>query len=83
MFNPAVSASAFGICNFFARLATTMAPFVAEMPDPFPIALLVIMCFSASLTVLGIKPPKEVTLAAGLSVKKECELPEEQKLLTE
>jgi hypothetical protein len=82
MFKLSVSATAFGICNFFARLATVMAPFVAEMPDPFPIALLAVMCFSSSLTVLGIRPPKEVSLDR-LSTKKEFELPEEQKLITE
>ena len=59
MFKPNVSATAFGLCNFFARFATVMAPFVAEMDEPLPIALLTITCFTASLAVIGLTEEPE------------------------
>ena len=59
MFRPSVSATAFGLCNFFARLATVMAPFVAEMDEPIPISLLTITCFTASLAVIGLTQESE------------------------
>jgi len=59
MFKPNVSATAFGLCNFFARLATVLAPFVAEMDEPLPIALLTITCFTASLAVIGLTQEPE------------------------
>lgn len=72
MFKPTVSATAFGMLNFFARLATVMAPFVAEMPEPVPISILSVMCFTASIAVLGIvTPPKEEQNPQQAS---ECEL---------
>jgi hypothetical protein len=67
MFRPSVSARAFGTCNFFARIATIVAPFVAEIPEPVPVIVLSIMCFSASVLVMGISKPEE-------KKEKECEL---------
>ena len=52
MFNSKVAATAFGICNFFARLTTIMAPMVAEWPSPLPILILSALCFGASLMTM-------------------------------
>ena len=67
MFRPAVSATAFGTCNFFARVATVIAPFVAEMPEPVPIVALSITCFCASTLIFGVKKAEETR-------EKECEI---------
>ena len=37
------SATAMGICNFFARLSTIAAPQVAERPEPLPMTLYLII----------------------------------------
>ena len=61
MFKAKIAATAFGVCNFFARFATIMAPFVAEWPSPLPISILSTLCFIASLMVLWINNPIEYT----------------------
>ncbi len=43
LFPTLFSATAIGICNFFARLSTTAAPLVAEEPEPFPMTLYLII----------------------------------------
>ena len=43
LFPTLFSATAIGICNFFARLSTTAAPIVAERPEPFPMTLYLIV----------------------------------------
>ena len=49
MFDSKVSASVFGVCNFFARLTTISAPLVAELPEPWPINSLVVLCAISSV----------------------------------
>mmetsp|Transcript_15245 Transcript_15245/g.14806 ORF Transcript_15245/g.14806 Transcript_15245/m.14806 type:complete len:148 (+) Transcript_15245:618-1061(+) len=42
---PAVlAATAMGICNLFARIATVLAPEVAEVPDPAPKIIFIAVC---------------------------------------
>jgi len=36
-------ATAIGICNFCARLATVFSPFVAELDTPWPISIIIIV----------------------------------------
>lgn len=47
LFPTLFSATAIGICNFFARLSTTAAPLVAESPDPLPMTLYLIINLGA------------------------------------
>lgn len=39
------SATAFGICNIFARIITAFIPLIIEFPDPVPMYFLSITCF--------------------------------------
>ena len=43
LFPTLFSATAMGICNFFARLSTIAAPQVAERPEPLPMTLYLII----------------------------------------
>ena len=47
LFPTLFSATAIGICNFFARLSTTAAPLIAERPEPLPMILYLIANFGA------------------------------------
>lgn len=44
LFPTLFSATAMGICNFFARLTTISAPLIAERPAPLP--MIFYMCFN-------------------------------------
>ena len=56
MFKPSLSATAFGTCNFFARLATIFAPLIAEWEDPLPLTILVATCVCAAALVSQLSP---------------------------
>ena len=43
LFPTLFSATAMGICNFFARLSTIAAPQVAERPEPLPMTLYMVI----------------------------------------
>ena len=43
LFPTLFSATAMGICNFFARLSTIASPQVAERPEPLPMTLYLII----------------------------------------
>ena len=49
LFPTLFSATAMGICNFFARLSTIAAPQVAERPEPLPMTLYLIINIGAVL----------------------------------
>jgi len=51
LFPTLFSATAMGICNFFARLTTIAAPQVAERPEPFPMTLYLLLNVGAVLCV--------------------------------
>lgn len=58
---PAIySATAFGICNVFARVTTILSPIVAETPPPVPMTLFTIMAALAAVMSMFIrtKQPK-------------------------
>jgi hypothetical protein len=52
-------ATAMGICNFFARVVTIMAPEVAEQPAPLPMGIFVTLCSIAAFLTQFIRPLSE------------------------
>ncbi len=43
LFPPVYSSTTFGLCNFFARFASMLAPIFAEFPKPIPMTIFCIM----------------------------------------
>eukprot|EP00350_Pseudokeronopsis_sp_OXSARD2_P006988 CAMPEP_0170543142 /NCGR_PEP_ID=MMETSP0211-20121228/2357_1 /TAXON_ID=311385 /ORGANISM="Pseudokeronopsis sp., Strain OXSARD2" /LENGTH=75 /DNA_ID=CAMNT_0010846443 /DNA_START=1331 /DNA_END=1558 /DNA_ORIENTATION=- len=43
LFPPILAGTAIGICNMFARVSTMLAPEVAELPDPIPTVVILVM----------------------------------------
>ena len=43
LFPPVYSSTTFGLCNFFARFASMLAPIFAEFPAPIPMTIFCIM----------------------------------------
>jgi len=52
------SATALGICNFFARFLTILAPFVAELDPPTPMAVFCSLSIGGIVLALFIKESK-------------------------
>ena len=59
MFPTALCATAFGICNVFARVATILSPLVAELPDPVPMSVFSIMCIVSAFLPLFLRDIKK------------------------
>ena len=49
MFPTALAATAYGICNIFARFFTIMSPLIAELPDPAPMSIFTIVCIVSAI----------------------------------
>ncbi len=59
LFPPIFAGTAIGICNFFAKMSTVVAPLLAEEPDPAPMAVFAVLTGLAALLSLLIQaPPK-------------------------
>jgi hypothetical protein len=82
MFKTSLSATAFGICNFVARLATIFAPLIAEWEDPIPLTILVTMCIFATALVSQLSPIDERLLQPCQEVNKSESQEESEILLT-
>jgi hypothetical protein len=52
-------ATALGFCNFFARIATILAPLIAEKPPPLPMLIFTSMTAGGSVLALFIRPAKK------------------------
>ena len=52
LFPPIYSSTTFGVCNFFARLASMLAPQFAEFPKPTPMIIFCIMAIAAGFVSL-------------------------------
>ena len=59
MFPTALCATAFGVCNLFARFSTVLSPLVSELPYPLPMLVLSIMCFASAVLALFLRTKKE------------------------
>ena len=55
MFPVALTTTAFGICNIFARVATILSPLIAEAPDPAPMSIFSIACIAAAFLPLFLR----------------------------
>mmetsp|Transcript_38691 Transcript_38691/g.28051 ORF Transcript_38691/g.28051 Transcript_38691/m.28051 type:complete len:212 (+) Transcript_38691:929-1564(+) len=57
------TATAFGICNFFARIGTIFSPSLAEVDEPIPMATCASMCLLGAIVSFSLrtKPPKKKT----------------------
>lgn len=58
IFSPDVSSAIFGICNVCARIVTIGAPMVAELKEPVPLYIFIILCG------IGIIIPRKLVLDA-------------------
>jgi hypothetical protein len=60
LYPPILATTAFGICNLFARVATIVAPELAEIPNPVPMGVFSGLCILAivSSVLLIKKKPK-------------------------
>lgn len=58
-FPPLFAATAFGFCQFFARIFTIMAPILAQMDEPLPMWIFVITSGIAGVISLGLKVSKK------------------------
>jgi len=52
-------ATAIGFCNFFARVATILAPLIAEKQPPLPMLIFTSMTAVGSVLALFIRPAKK------------------------
>ena len=52
-------ATALGFCNFFARVATILAPLIAEKKPPLPMLIFTSMTALGSVLALLIRPAKK------------------------
>lgn len=59
MFPTLFTATAMGICNFFARFLTIMAPYVAELDPPIPMAVFCSLCIGALVLAMFIVDKKK------------------------
>lgn len=59
MFPVELCATAFGICNVFARFFTIMSPLVAELPGVTPIIILALSCAGSVFLPLCLVIPKD------------------------
>ena len=59
LFPPEIKATAFGVCNLFARFATIVSPEIAELPDPAPMSCFTITCIGAALLPLCLRSVKK------------------------
>ena len=59
LFPSVVLASVFGITNVFARFTTVLAPLIAEMPDPYPMAIFSSIALLSCMIAGGIDPEKQ------------------------
>mmetsp|Transcript_18873 Transcript_18873/g.22298 ORF Transcript_18873/g.22298 Transcript_18873/m.22298 type:complete len:165 (-) Transcript_18873:26-520(-) len=55
LFPPAIQATAFGVCNLFARFSTILSPLIAELPDPVPMSCFTITCIASALLPLCLR----------------------------
>ena len=55
LFPPEILATAFGVCNLVARFSTILAPLVAELPDPAPMACFTVTCIGSALLPLCLR----------------------------
>ena len=58
LFPSAILATVFGIVNVFARFTTVLAPMIAEMPKPYPMAIFSTIALFSCLVSLKIDPEK-------------------------
>lgn len=55
LFPTMFAATAMGICNFMARLATIMAPMLAEVKSTLPMVIYSVLCLGGIIFTMGIK----------------------------
>jgi len=60
LFPTIILASAFGVCNVIGRAVTIASPIVADIPNPYPLVVLVV--FSAICSLLPFKLKKNSEL---------------------
>lgn len=58
-FPPLFAATAFGLCNVCARTFSTLSPVIAQMKEPLPMWLFVILSGIAAVLSLGLKVSKK------------------------
>ena len=58
MFPPIYASTTFGVCNFFARLASMFAPPFAEFPKPLPMIIFCIMASVAGVVAMFLRTEK-------------------------
>ena len=59
MFPTALGTTAFGICNIFARFSTVLSPIIAELPEPAPMSIFVIICAVSGVLAPCLRPTKK------------------------
>lgn len=59
-FPPIVSSQVFGLCNFFSRFMTTMAPMIAEMESPYPLIAYCLICVCSMLSTIFLSKNEDV-----------------------
>lgn len=53
--------TSFGICNFFARISGITAPLCAELSEPIPLTVFIILCLVQSIFSLFLKENSQVS----------------------
>ena len=59
VFPPVYSSTTFGLCNFFARLASMLAPVFAEFQPPLPMTIFCVIAGAAAVISLFLRTPKK------------------------
>jgi len=59
LFPSIFAGTAIGICNFFAKMSTVIAPLLAEVPDPAPMSVFAVLTGLAAITALFIQVEKK------------------------
>ena len=57
LFPVSLCATAFGICNVFARFSTVLSPLVAELPYPAPMAIFAFLCIIGGVLSFFLRSP--------------------------
>jgi len=55
VFPPLFQGTATGICNIFARVVLFFSPQAAELPAPYPMEILMLLCCIAIIAALNLK----------------------------
>ena len=69
-FPPAMAGLTFGFCNLVARSFTVFSPMIAELPDPWPMAIFCLVAVAACVAVLFIREVKEDTKGINMELNR-------------